>query len=129
MDLGLTGLVLILVSGLLWGATDAIIKTLTPPQLKHNKGGLAGIAADFFALLCCPGYIVCQALNQLGSVLYYYTLSIAPISIVSPAVNTTKIVFNLIVGRLFCGEILTGRKLAGIILLTTGVILQIYPRD
>lgn len=37
-----------------------------------------------------------QALNQLGSVLYYYTLSIAPISIVSPAVNTTKIVFNLI---------------------------------
>ena len=58
--LGLTSTLLILAAGLLWGATDAVVKTLTPPQLRRNSGGLTGVLQDFLALLACPGYLVCQ---------------------------------------------------------------------
>ena len=37
-----------------------------------------------------------QGLNQVGSVLYYYTLSLAPLSVVSPAVNTGKVIVNIL---------------------------------
>jgi uncharacterized membrane protein len=63
---------------------------------------------------------------QLGSLLYYYCLSIAPLSVVSPTVNTGKIVVNALVGRLFGGEApLTSRKVIGLALLTGGILLQL----
>ena len=46
----------------------------------------------FQSITCCKS----KALNQCGSLLYYFSLSTAPLSVVSPAVNTAKIVFNLI---------------------------------
>ena len=42
------------------------------------------------------GYLACQGFNQLGSLVYYYTLTLAPLSLVVPAVNTGKILFNIL---------------------------------
>jgi len=118
-------------SALLWGSTDALIKKFAPPQLKRAKkvesGRIYGLVEDLFALLTCPGYLICQVVNQIGSLVYYYTLSLAPLSIVSPTVNTGKIIFNIIVGRICCGEEIKPRKLLGILLLMVGVSLQLQP--
>jgi uncharacterized membrane protein len=62
----------------------------------------------------------------LGSLLYYYCLSVAPLSIVSPAVNTGKIIVNALVGQLTGDETrLSARKLIGLALLTGGILLQL----
>ena len=97
----LLALVLILLSALLWGATDALIKLASPPQLlrepRHDDtSSLRRLGLDFLALVQSPAYLACQALNQCGSLLYYYTLSFAPLSVVAPAVNTGKLVINLL---------------------------------
>merc|ERR1740128_681572 len=118
-------LALMLLAAVLWGATDSLIKLFAPPQLKSRSAG-GNVLPDFLALVQCPGYLACQGLNQIGSVLYYYTLAL--LSVVSPAVNTGKVIVNILVGRLVCGERLGYRKLLGVCLLTSGIILQTYPR-
>ena len=58
-----TSVCLILLSALLWGATDALVKLFAPPQLRaERKGGwgVGGVLEDFLALVRCPGYLACQ---------------------------------------------------------------------
>ena len=42
-------------------------------------------------LLASPSYLACLAVNQLGSAVFYYSLATAPLSLVSPVVNTAKV--------------------------------------
>jgi len=51
---------------------------------------------------------------------------VAPLSIVSPTVNTGKIIVNALVGQLTGDEArLSARKLIGLALLTGGILLQL----
>ena len=67
------GWLLVLICAVLWGATDALIKKVSPPQIKKDikvrqKGGLIErgknhikkLTQDFVALILCPGYLMCQ---------------------------------------------------------------------
>ena len=116
----LTSVVLVLVTALLWGSTDALMKYFSPP-VQH---GNASLASYFLSLVRSPAYLGCLLTNQAGSVLYYYSLATAPLSLVSPVVNTGKVLVNVSVGRLL-GEKLTHRKLAGLSIILLGILLQL----
>ena len=68
---------------------------------------------------------MCLILNQFGSVLYYYSLSFAPLSLVNPVVNTGKVFVNILVGRVLGEKSLTLKKKVGLMFLLTGIVLQI----
>ena len=70
--------ILIVATAVLWGATDAGMKYFSPPSNSKN----ANLLSYFKSLLTTPAYLVCLLLNQAGSVLYYYCLATAPLSIV-----------------------------------------------
>ena len=68
---------LIILTAVLWGATDAAIKHLSPPA--SDSRSLLSYAAS---LISSPAYLACQLVNQAGSLLYYYALATAPLSLV-----------------------------------------------
>ena len=111
--------VVILVTAVVWGTTDACMKYLSPPVQSSSSLG-----SYFLSLLTSPAYILCLGCNQAGSLLYYYSLATAPLSLVSPVVNTGKVLVNVIVGRLL-GETITLNKLTGLSLILLGIVLQL----
>ena len=111
--------VVILVTAVVWGTTDACMKYLSPPVQDSSSLG-----SYFLSLLTSPAYILCLGCNQAGSLLYYYSLATAPLSLVSPVVNTGKVLVNVIVGRLL-GETITLNKLTGLSLILLGIVLQL----
>ena len=116
----LTSVVLVLVTALLWGSTDALMKYLSPPVQPGNSS----LSSYFLSLVRSPAYLGCLLCNQAGSVLYYYSLATSPLSLVSPLVNTGKILVNISVGRLL-GESLTPRRIAGLSIILFGILLQL----
>ena len=116
----LTSVVLVLVTAVLWGSTDALMKHFSPPVQLENSS----LSSYFLSLVRSPAYLACLLCNQAGSVLYYYSLATAPLSLVSPVVNTGKVLVNVSVGRLL-GERLTYRKLAGLSVILLGIVLQL----
>ena len=116
----LTSVVLVLVTAVLWGSTDALMKHFSPPVQLENSS----LSSYFLSLVRSPAYLACLLCNQAGSVLYYYSLATAPLSLVSPVVNTGKVLVNVSVGRLL-GESLTHRKLAGLSVILLGIVLQL----
>ena len=71
--------VLIISVAILWGATDACIKYFSPPSQSTASQSLVSY---FLSLIRTPAYLLCLVLNQVGSVLYYYCLATAPLSVV-----------------------------------------------
>jgi len=117
----LESIILITLSAVLWGSTDACMKYCCPTQTKDSKT----LLSQFLSLLCTPSYLLCLILNQFGSVLYYYSLSFAPLSLVNPVVNTGKVFVNILVGRVLGEKTLTLKKKVGLMFLLTGIVLQI----
>ena len=116
----LGSVVLIVVTAVLWGATDACMKYLAPP----GQTSSSSLGSYFLSLVRSPAYLLCLAGNQAGSLLYYYSLATAPLSLVSPVVNTGKVLVNVSVGRLL-GETVTFRKLIGLSVILLGISLQL----
>jgi len=119
----LQSLALIVLSAVLWGTTDACMKYFTPAA--DNQKTSSTWFSLFLSLLSCPSYLLCLLINQCGSLVYYYTLAIAPLSLVNPTVNTGKVLVNALVGRVLGEEKLSWKKLSGLCLLLAGIILLI----
>ena len=113
-------LLLAFLAAFLWGATDSLMKYVAPPQASSSS-----LVASLFSLLSCPPYLLLLLANQLGSLLYYLALSSAPLSLLAPATNATKFLVTVVSGRLLGEPRLGQRKCLGLLLLLTGVLLQL----
>jgi len=94
--------------GLLWGATNPLIKrgSLAVERKKKEAAARAGggggggeragagFVAEWRALLTTPSFLVPQVLNQLGGLLFIALLSGADISVAVPAANATSLAAN-----------------------------------
>ena len=114
---------LMLSAALIWGATDALMKYFSPAS--KTESGETGLLSVLVSLLQSPSYLACLLLNQAGSVLYYWSLAVAPLSLVVPTVNTGKFLVNAIVGRWLGEERLAWTKIVGLVLMAIGVLMQI----
>ena len=110
----------LILSAVLWGVTDALMKQTAPPSSSSSS-----IGSTLLSLISSPAYLTLLLVNQLGSILYYFSLSLGRLSVISPVVNTGKFIVTAATGR-FLGEPKPSqRKIAGLVLLLLGVILQL----
>ena len=109
----------LVLSALLWGVTDALMKQTAPPSSSSSS-----IASTLFSLISSPAYLTLLLVNQLGSILYYFSLSLGRLSVISPVVNTSKFIVTAATGR-FLGEPKPSqRKIAGLVLLLLGLFFN-----
>ena len=108
-------------SAVLWGVTDALMKQTAPPSSSSSSS----VTSTLLSLISSPAYLSLLLVNQLGSLLYYFSLSLAPLSIISPVVNTGKFIVTATTGRFLGEPNPSQRKAAGLLLLLLGVILQL----
>ena len=110
----------LVLSAVLWGVTDVLMKQTAPPSSSSSS-----IGSTLLSLISSPAYLTLLLVNQLGSILYYFSLSLGRLSVISPVVNTGKFIVTAATGR-FLGEPKPSqRKIAGLVLLLLGVILQL----
>ncbi|KAI7869518.1 hypothetical protein BDF14DRAFT_1782218 [Spinellus fusiger] len=121
--LGLVGFILV---AFCWGSTNPLIKAgsagLETVSANHPPGWRRW-AAELRFLFTRWQYVLPLALNLSGSVVYYYTLGKADLSMAVPVTNALTFVFSLLTGLLL-GEELGGRDTwLGMGLVIVGVII------
>ena len=117
---------------LVWGVTNPLMKrgaALTLQKKESYPGNcMLRILLEVLQLFCGASYLMPFAVNQCGSLLFYYWL-IAPseeskLSVVIPTVNALTFVFTAIFAYFFNSENLFNvRKILGLAMIVTGVYL------
>ncbi|KAM9786961.1 transmembrane protein 234 [Syngnathus typhle] len=116
---------LLLVS-VLWGCTNPFLKKATEGIEHVSKSGkVAQFLAELKFLFLNVKYLIPFVLNQSGSLVYYYTLSTADLSLAVLVSNSLTFLWTLLTGKLL-GEHFGGKQaVAGMFLTMVGVTLCI----
>lgn len=111
--------------GLVWGATNPFVKrgSLKVEAKKARSGRQTGWLAELAALVTTPAFLVPQALNQCGSVLFVLLLGGANISVVVPLVNAASLASNAVVDVLLGERFRLGLLVPGLALVALGLAL------
>ena len=64
----------LVLSAVLWGVTDALMKQTAPPSS-------SSVTATLLSLISSPAYVALLLVNQLGSLLYYFSLSLCSLNV------------------------------------------------
>jgi len=124
----------ILVTAVLWGATDPLLKHFgalalekerktEPGEGRVNSKGLLRELREFFSDW---RYSLAYFCNQLGSVAFVVALSQSDLSLAVSATNGLKFAVTFVVGRFVLGEKgkMAARETVGLALVLAGVLLQ-----
>lgn len=109
--------------GLLWGATNPLIKKGSVLVERQRGTGNASVLADWRALLTTPSFLVPQLLNQTGSVLFVWLLGGASISTAVPVANATSLAANAVADVLLGEKFKTVPLAFGLVLVFCGIML------
>lgn len=109
----------------LWGITNALLKEGASGVDKVQcEGKIKQILYEIRYLVLNWRYTVPFLINQAGSLLYFWTLSTANLSVAVPLTNSLTLVIATLVGKVL-GEKTGGPSLyIGIILILTGVTIS-----
>lgn len=125
----LTHAVWLTVVAIIWGATN--------PLIKRGSAGIENIKcsnrvlqflAELKFLACKWQHIVPFLLNQSGSVLYYYTIGQADISLAVPITNSLTLVVTMATGRLLGERVKSQWTYIGVAMVTSGVALCVFSK-
>ncbi|KAI9279826.1 transmembrane protein [Sporodiniella umbellata] len=110
-----------------WGATNPLIKRgssgLEKISEKYPEGGLKKWFAELKYLFTRWQYVLPLVINLSGSVVYYYTLGKADMSLAVPVTNSLTFLFSLLTG-LALGESIGGKNAwLGMALIVIGVAI------
>lgn len=115
--------------GLLWGATN--------PFIRQGTVGVDKITADskfkktlleWKFLITRWQYIVPFLLNQSGSILYFYALQNADLSLAVPVANSCTFLFTAFTAILLGEQKQNFKTYIGIGLITTGISICMYDK-
>lgn len=125
----ITSILSLIAVGFLWGATNPFIRKGTDGIQNINTGSrLKNVLLEIQLVGSRLGYWIPFLLNQLGSVLYVYTLQSASISASVPIANSLSFAFTAVVGFLL-GEKIPGKNvIIGTALVTLGTSMIIYDK-
>ncbi|KAI8872634.1 hypothetical protein GQ42DRAFT_166591 [Ramicandelaber brevisporus] len=115
---------------LCWGATNPFIKRGTA-GLEHVKASKPSLQpfAEAWYLATRWQYILPLLLNLSGSMVYYYTLSKADLSLAVPITNSMTMLFTTLAGAAL-GEPVGGpKKWLGMAMVVAGVSICILSRS
>ncbi|KAK9886781.1 hypothetical protein WA026_018434 [Henosepilachna vigintioctopunctata] len=114
---------------LLWGGTNPLLKKNSKKiMVIKSASKVEQFILEIKYLFTNIGYMIPLALNQLGSVVYFFALQHTDISLAVPVANSLSFVFTAIVGSLL-GEELPNRKVVmGIMFIFAGSALCCYDK-
>lgn len=117
-------LVLILISSLLWGATN--------PFIRKASAGIEQVQADNFItktflelkfLFTNLNYLIPFLLNQTGSIFFYIALANANLSLVVPITNSLTLLFTTLAGLALGEKVYSLRTFVGLLFVTAGICI------
>lgn len=87
---------------LIWGSTNVLMKlgSAGVTSLPKRSSSLLAFIHEFIFLFTRPRYVLPFLVNISGSVLFYYSLSQADMTLVVPIVNSLTFIFTTIVSKL-----------------------------
>lgn len=91
----------LLLVGTIWGITNVLMKrgSLGINELPAKPGVFASLLQEIIFLVTSPLYVASFLGNMMGSVLFYYTLSHADVSLVAPTANALTFIATTAAGR------------------------------
>ncbi|XP_072389055.1 transmembrane protein 234 homolog [Diabrotica undecimpunctata] len=114
----------LITTGLLWGATNPIIKKKSRGITKVTADSkILQFLLEIKFLATNLEYLFPMLLNQLGSVIFYITLNISDLTLAVPVANSLTFVFTAISGWIVEGEIPKKGTCLGAILVIIGTAL------
>ena len=114
--------------GLMWGATNPLLKRGSKgiEDVKHQNRVWQFLLEMKFLVLNWK-YMLPFAVNQLGAVVYYVTISTADITLAVPLTNSLTFLFTTLFGLLL-GEHISPHTIAGVVLVLSGVAMCIFSK-
>ncbi|XP_074038534.1 transmembrane protein 234 homolog [Leptinotarsa decemlineata] len=114
----------LIVVGLLWGATNPVIKRKSKDIQKVKADSkLIQFILELKYLATNIQYLIPMAFNQLGSVLYFITLQEADLTLSVPLANSLTFVFTAVSGWIMGEEIPKKSTIFGVFLVILGTLL------
>ncbi|XP_076441448.1 transmembrane protein 234 homolog [Babylonia areolata] len=113
----------------MWGGTN--------PFIKRGSRGVEDIKAEsafqqfvqeFCFLFFNVKYLVPFLINQMGSVVYFITLSSADLTLAVPITNSLTFLFTSLAGRLLGEKPESWETYCGLLLVVCGVMLCVYSK-
>jgi len=111
-------MILIVIAAIFWGVTNPFLKQ-GAPGLSEEKS----VVGKFMRLICNWQFVVPFALNQFGSLLYYYSMGQYPISVAVTVVNALTLIVTTLTSYALGEARLAPGEWGGICLIVAGIIL------
>lgn len=123
----------IVFTALLWGITDPLLKKFGTGFNERspdsgNYGFVRNLIREILFLLTNWKYVLTFISNQIGSVTFLWTLARCQMSVAVPVTNSLKFVTTFVTGQCLGEQKLNAKTLSGLILIVSGVILQVYSK-
>lgn len=123
----------IVFTALLWGITDPLLKKFGTGFNERspdsgNYGFVRNLVREILFLLTNWKYVLTFISNQIGSVTFLWTLARCQMSVAVPVTNSLKFVTTFVTGQCLGEQKLNAKTLSGLILIVSGVILQVYSK-
>ena len=119
-----------------WGATNPLLQrggsaALSQSARRRATSGadsqwaivraLQRLLGDTWLLFTCPAYVLPWLVNMTGSVLYYATLSHAPLALASVITNSLTFCWTALAAWILLGERVEPLQILGVTLIVGGV--------
>lgn len=122
--------------GALWGCTNPLLRTGSEEVKQMQETVTKSTSTvdwvlDALKLFLNARVWLPYALNQAGSVLFYFTLAQSDISLAVPICNGLALVFSIVTAYFVVGEKISqpGKTFVGATLVMTGVTLCLFSRE
>ncbi|XP_066246764.1 transmembrane protein 234 homolog [Euwallacea similis] len=114
----------------LWGLTNPIIKkNSTAIKEIKAKSAITQLRLEIKYLLTHLEYVAPMTVNQLGSVLYFFTLQNTDLTLSVPLANSLTFIFTAVGGSYLEEKLPTKKVLAGSAFILFGTILCCYDKQ
>ncbi|CAL8289617.1 unnamed protein product [Gadus morhua 'NCC'] len=116
----------LLLVAILWGCTNPFLKRGTE-GIEHVKrtNKVLQVLAEVKFLFLNLQYLVPFLLNQLGSLVYYFTLATTDLSLAVPVTNSLTFLLTVLTGKILGEEFGGKRAVGGMVLTMAGITLCI----
>lgn len=130
---------LVFLAAILWGVTNPLLKrytagfadteTVATKKKADESGGGGGALRDIKFLLQRPKYLITQATNLSGTVVFFWSLRTIDVSIAAVVANALTLVITCIVSAMIGDSKLSAKGMLGIVFVMIGLGLCTYDSE
>lgn len=125
---------LVFLAAFLWGATNPLLKRYSEgfaatEQNTNETDEKGGALRDIMFLLKRPKYLITQATNLSGTVVFFYSLQTTDVSIAAVVANALTLAITCIVSAMIGDSVLSLKGIVGICLVMIGLGFCTYENE